>query len=187
MRKKRRRAHATGARGTVHFLALLRACLTPLCADRNHILDWVHPEECNHLAAMVRAVREAPPNSAPAVAHLRVLRKPSHDAEPWLWAEMKLSSDVRAARPPRARGYVLNARPCIALTQHVALCSAGRVPLPRGARRHQREGRGGVAARFPAHNEARRANPARGGATQVSLTAPPPRLAATTCARPATA
>lgn len=60
------------------------------------MLVGVHPEERSHLAAMLRAVRDAPPNTPPALAHLRALRRAPLSAGEnlaWVWAEIKLSSD----------------------------------------------------------------------------------------------
>lgn len=60
------------------------------------MLVGVHPEERSHLAAMLHAVRDAPPNTLPALAHLRALRRAPLSAGEnlaWVWAEIKLSSD----------------------------------------------------------------------------------------------
>ena len=60
----------------------------------------VHPESRNHLDAMIRAVRAAPPCTGPATA---TVRAGAGDKEPrWSHIEFKLSSDVRA-QPARAR------------------------------------------------------------------------------------
>jgi hypothetical protein len=60
---------------------------------------------------MLRSVRYAPPHSPPATAHLRILRGGSHDDLSWIWAEVKLSSDVRTpGRHARALARAL-ARP----------------------------------------------------------------------------
>lgn len=70
---------------------------------RESILESVHAEDRPHLAAMVAAVVTAPPASQPSHAHLRLLRGAPGVRSPssWIWAEFKLSSDVRARRDAR--------------------------------------------------------------------------------------
>jgi hypothetical protein len=86
------------SRDALHSLAF-HAPATPWAApraSRHSMLDGVHPEERSHLAAMLRAVCDAPPNTLPALAHLRALRHAPLSADEnlaWVWAEIKLSSD----------------------------------------------------------------------------------------------
>jgi hypothetical protein len=62
------------------------------------VLVSLHPDDRDHLAAVLRAVREAPPNSPPALAHLRARKYPHAACAEWIWAEYKLLSDVRSSQ-----------------------------------------------------------------------------------------
>jgi hypothetical protein len=175
------------------------------------VLSCVHAADLNHLAAMLRSVRYAPPHSPPATAHLRILRGGSQGSgdQPWIWAEVKLSSDVRTSeRHARALARALarpggthaRARAAARITVFAfALCTAaeralnrgdaGRVHLLRTARRDLRKtSRRNVAPLFAEHKVGctllrTREHAARSLTRGARLL----RCAATTCARPRTA
>lgn len=97
-------------RSASHTLAAVLLTRTHALRRRLALEGVVHPESRNHLAAMIRAVRDAPPWGSPATATIRA-GWAAGDQEPrWSHIEFKLSSDVRAHR---ARACLRGAAPRI--------------------------------------------------------------------------